>query len=230
MKHKPPLPLRGFTLIELLSVIAIIAILAGILIPAVSAARHQSSSTKSISNLRQIGIAAMTHANENKGRFPSAYWKASDGWMKTLYERIYQEPFVDNGANGAGLEDTVFWSPVVESTPATQRFCYGMNDYFRTFSGQKPLKNGDDVPQDGPLNLAILHPARTCFIAETKGGVVCKSSAGTAQIDFRNAGDTAGVLFFDGHVESLTDEQVPDNWQGDGRMFWMGGPVARPKI
>ena len=50
-------PISAFTLIELLTVIAIIGILAGILIPAVGAVRQKASQAKSSSNMRQIALA-----------------------------------------------------------------------------------------------------------------------------------------------------------------------------
>jgi prepilin-type N-terminal cleavage/methylation domain-containing protein len=60
----------GFTLVELLVVIAIIAVLVAMLLPALNKAREASRQTVCQSNIRQVGIALITYANNNKGWTP----------------------------------------------------------------------------------------------------------------------------------------------------------------
>ncbi len=61
---------NAFTLVELLVVIGIIALLISVLLPALAAARDQANVTKCLSNVRQLSIALINYATENRGRFP----------------------------------------------------------------------------------------------------------------------------------------------------------------
>jgi prepilin-type N-terminal cleavage/methylation domain-containing protein/prepilin-type processing-associated H-X9-DG protein len=154
----------AFTLIEMLVVIAIIALLASILVPAISNAMQSAKRVACGSSLRQAGLALLQFSHDNKGYLPAMRHGGFNGndssiedgpptgdqWAEIISG--YLGEFTDNINNDpiAAISNAC---PAWEGRPDLQygntKPGYGMNAYPGAGSGI-PNRNGN-VTQNGPL-------------------------------------------------------------------------------
>jgi type II secretory pathway pseudopilin PulG len=134
---------RGFALHQLLLVVAVLAILAGLLLPAIMKVREAAARIQSANNLRQIGIALHNYVSVYD-QFPSGV----DG--KNFSAHLQLLPYVESGptykkimSTGKGADDE-----------ATRKLCVAVKTYI------SPL---DDAPLDGKIG-----PTNYLFVAGTK--------------------------------------------------------------
>ncbi len=121
---------RAFTLIELLMVVAIIGLLVGILLPALSRSRQLGRSTQCLANLHSLGTAVLMYADTNDGRLPAvglAHGGAVDegnAWINTAATDIGNEKITR-----CPDDRSPHWDSPVGATSQLRRLSYATNYY-----------------------------------------------------------------------------------------------------
>ena len=118
MRHRVS---RGFSLVELLVVVGIITLLAGILLPAVNKARESAKRIQCMSNVRQLTVAWLTYANDNKGHICTSEIQGVSGldenqvlnvnhWLYNYDDNMTKPIDVKVTFPGVKTPPNVFWS------------------------------------------------------------------------------------------------------------------------
>src|ERR1700745_957152 len=124
MKAKKSSPRRAFTLIELLAVIAIIAILAGMLLPALAQSKEKARRVSCTSNVKQIAMAMKMYVDDNNGNYPPRMPDAPVGGAaypcrpcRTADWRPYAMPYLVASTNMTNSTSSVYACPADNGIP-----------------------------------------------------------------------------------------------------------------
>jgi prepilin-type N-terminal cleavage/methylation domain-containing protein len=215
----------AFTLIELLVTVAIIAILAALLLPALARAKDKARATQCTDNLRQWGLAMRMYADDNDDYLPRrgqgvqalALITRLDDWFNALPPYFNLPPFeqlVEDGKKPAAGDHSIFICPDATDPGGAYFLCYGQNMNLSTWN----------LPQATKCS-AVVQPDLVVAFGESPGPYASTYPSTQAYSIVARHFGRINLLFLAGEVQSFKGNYVGcgvgDPGLGDVR--WLTG-------
>lgn len=193
----------AFTLIELLVVVAIVAVIAGLLLPSISLVREQARSSACRNNVRQLNLAAQAYAGENDGRLPegqhangmNSWWRYQIAPLLGIEPASIGDPILARG---------VFRCPAWRIKPglnSCDQSGYGWNLRNIGYGSSSPH------PDSWPVSITVSQvqiPAETIAIGDTSDSPAYAASPyDYAMLYYPSAAATAAIQVGDRHRKGI---------------------------
>lgn len=239
---------RAFTLIELLVVISIIALLVGILLPALGAARKAARGSQNLSNLRQIGIGINAYAAERKHYLPymssapstgygslagSATLSAKPRWVDYMYpymptKQVFFSPNMESGEISRMMNP--FWH-IISDQPAENAVYGDASQGKRAGVNSDEMVANRDVWGGYGLNFQTIGNSRKASYAGYKGN---GGRGWNGRLDVTITAPSSTILAGDTHG-SLNGGTWSDKWWNNPSgsttaTYAISGPLGSLKL
>lgn len=203
------LPRRGFTLIELLVVMAIISILAGMVLPALTTAREKGRRIGCLNNLYQIGISLQMYADDNGEYIPGNWPKGVPGgegeYTGESTQRLRTLPGMEIGL-GKIVSGYLSNEVAVFGCPSHSPFMpqVVVNDWRGTGAVDSAYlyRETSFPPEGGSLKRLGVRERHASAVVMDNSTVPGRAEGNGHRWEWTN------ILFTDGHVKGASNEQT----------------------